>query len=263
MASGETVRLAAIADLHCTKTSQGVFQRLFSEISASADVVAICGDLTDYGLPEEARVLAKEISSFVKIPVVAVLGNHDFESGKQDEVSQILSDVGVNMLSGDACEVRGVGFAGIRGFGGGFGRYALAPWGEETVKRFVHEALDEALKLESALTRLRMRHAAVIMHYAPIRATVEGEPVEIYPFLGSSRLEEPLLRYPVSAVFHGHAHHGTFEGRLRDNTPVYNVSLPLLRTMFPERQPYFTLELGMAGPSPDGAHPQSASATQT
>ncbi len=263
MVSGETVRLAALADLHCTRSSQGVFQRLFSEISASADVVAIGGDLTDYGLPEEARVLAKEISSFIKIPVVAVLGNHDFESGKQDEVSQILSDVGVNMLSGDACEVRGVGFAGVRGFGGGFGRYALAPWGEETVKRFVHEALDEALKLESALTRLRMRHAVVLMHYAPIRATVEGEPVEIYPFLGSSRLEEPLLRYPVSAVFHGHAHHGTFEGRLRDNTPVYNVALPLLRATFPGRQPYFTLELGMAGPAPDSANPPSAGAAQT
>jgi Icc-related predicted phosphoesterase len=263
MASGETVRLAALADLHCTRSSQGVFQRLFSEISASADVVAIGGDLTDYGLPEEARVLAKEISSSIKIPVVAVLGNHDYESGKQDEVSRILSDVGVNMLSGDACEVRGVGFAGVRGFGGGFGRYALAPWGEETVKRFVHEALDEALKLESALTRLRMRHAVVLMHYAPIRATVEGEPVEIYPFLGSSRLEEPLLRYPVSAVFHGHAHHGTFEGRLRDNTPVYNVALPLLRATFPERQPYFTLELGMAGPAPDSAHPPSAGAAQT
>ena len=263
MASGETVRLAALADLHCTRSSQGVFQRLFSEISASADVVAIGGDLTDYGLPEEAHVLAKEISSSIKIPVVAVLGNHDFESGKQDEVSRILSDVGVNMLSGDACEVRGVGFAGVRGFGGGFGRYALAPWGEETVKRFVHEALDEALKLESALTRLRMRHAVVLMHYAPIRATVEGEPVEIYPFLGSSRLEEPLLRYPVSAVFHGHAHHGTFEGRLRDNTPVYNVALPLLRATFPERQPYFTLELGTAADAPDSAHPPSAGAAQT
>ncbi len=262
MASGETVRLAALADLHCTRNSQGVFQRLFSEISASADVVAICGDLTDYGLPEEARVLAREISNSIKIPVVAVLGNHDFESGKQDEVSQILSDVGVNMLSGDACEVRGVGFAGVRGFGGGFGRYALAPWGEESVKRFVHEALDEALKLESALTRLRMRNTAVIMHYAPIRTTVEGEPVEIYPFLGSSRLEEPLLRYPVSAVFHGHAHHGTFEGRLRDNTPVYNVALPLLRATFPERQPYFILELGMAAHSPNSAHPPSAGTAQ-
>ena len=262
MVSGETVRLAALADLHCTRSSQGVFQRLFSEISASADVVAIGGDLTDYGLPEEARVLAREISNSIKIPVVAVLGNHDFESGKQDEVSQILSDVGVNMLSGDACEVRGVGFAGVRGFGGGFGRYALAPWGEESVKRFVHEALDEALKLESALTRLRMRNTAVIMHYAPIRTTVEGEPVEIYPFLGSSRLEEPLLRYPVSAVFHGHAHHGTFEGRLRDNTPVYNVALPLLRATFPERQPYFILELGMAAHSPNSAHPPSAGTAQ-
>src|SRR5258708_12132427 len=136
MASGETVRLAALADLHCTRSSQGVFQRLFSEISASADVVAIWGDLTDYGLPEEARVLAREISNSIKIPVVAVLGNHDFESGKQDEVSQILSDVGVNMRSGDACEVRGVGSAGVRGFGAGSGRDPLVPGAAQPVHRF-------------------------------------------------------------------------------------------------------------------------------
>jgi Icc-related predicted phosphoesterase len=185
----------------------------------------------------------------LRIPVIGVLGNHDFESGKQDEVTQILCDAGVTVLSGDACEVRGISFAGARGFGGGFGRYALAAWGEDTVKRFVHEAIDEALKLEAALGRLRTRSRVAMIHYSPIRTTVEGEPEEIFAFLGSSRLEEPLLRYPVNAVFHGHAHHGTFEGRLRDGTPVYNVSMPLLRQTFPDRPPFHVLTLAADAPS--------------
>ena len=255
MEASETVRVAAMADTHCAKTSQGAFQQLFSQVSEAADVLLLCGDLTDYGLPEEARVLAKEITSAVRTPVIAVLGNHDFESGKQDEVTQILCDAGVTRLDGDATEVRGIGIAGTRGVGGGFGRYALAAWGEDPVKRFVHEALDEALKLESALARLRTTHRIAMLHYAPIRSTVEGEPVEIFPFLGSSRLEDPLVRYPVNAVFHGHAHHGTPEGRLRDETPVYNVSLPLLRQAFPDRPAFRLLTL-------TGTAPTAASAPQ-
>jgi Icc-related predicted phosphoesterase len=257
MEASETVRVAAMADIHCAKTSQGAFQQLFSQVSEAADLLLLCGDLTDYGLPEEARILAKEITSAVRTPVIAVLGNHDYESGKQDEVTQILCDAGVTLLDGDATEVRGIGIAGTRGFGGGFGRYALAAWGEDPVKRFVHEALDEALKLESALARLRTAHRIAMLHYAPIRSTVEGEPVEIFPFLGSSRLEEPLVRYPVNAVFHGHAHHGTPQGQLRDETPVYNVSLPLLRQAFPDRPAFHLLTLTGATPTAPSA-PQPA-----
>jgi Icc-related predicted phosphoesterase len=243
MGTQQTVRLAALGDIHCGKTSQGAFQEMFHQITEAADVLAICGDLTDYGLPEEARVLAREITSGLRIPAIAVLGNHDYESGKQAEVTQILCDAGVHMLDGDAFEVGGVAFAGVRGFGGGFGRHALAAWGEETIKRFVHEALDEALKLESALARLRAPHRIAVLHYSPIRETVEGEPPEIFAFLGSSRLEEPLLRYPVNAVFHGHAHRGQARGKLRDGTPVYNVSLPVLRQAFPDQPPFHLMAL--------------------
>src|SRR5829696_474483 len=240
----DTVRIAAIGDLHFGRTTPpGSLQPLFAQISESADVLALCGDLTDYGLADEARALIKELSPAVKIPVVAVLGNHDFESNQQVEIVQILKDAGVTTLDGETCEVHGVGFAGIKGFAGGFGRRALGPWGEEIIKKFVHEAVDEALKLESALARLRNEHVIALLHYAPIQATVEGEPCDIYPFLGCSRLEDPITRFPVTAVFHGHAHHGAPEGRTRNNVPVYNVSASLMREHFPER-PFQLIELG-------------------
>src|SRR5262249_6437105 len=147
--------VAATADLHCTKKSQGTFRSLFASVSGRADVLLLCGDLTNYGLPEEAQVLVRELLPAVKVPVIAVLRNHDFESGKQDAVAEVLSAAGVTLLDGQGVEVQGVGFAGAKGFAGGFGRYALEPWGETTIKQIVHEALDEALKLESALARLR------------------------------------------------------------------------------------------------------------
>jgi len=209
-AGGDVVRLAALADIHYSKSSHGSLQPLFSQIAESADVLMLCGDLTDYGLADEARILAKDLAP-VKIPMVGVLGNHDFESNQEHDIAQILTDVGVHMLDGDTWEFRGVGFAGVRGFCGGFGRGALGPWGEKIIKDFVHEAVQEALKLESALARLTSDHRIVLMHYAPIRATVEGESPEIFPFLGSSRLEDPLSRFEVTAVFHGHAHKGAPE----------------------------------------------------
>ncbi len=237
-----SVRVAAIGDLHCTKTSQGAFQALFSRIAEAADVLLIAGDLTDYGLPEEARVLARELTT-IRIPVAAVLGNHDIESDKQDEVRTIISDAGVTILDGDACELQGIGIAGVKGFGGGFGPRALGPWGEPIIKQFVHEAVNEALKLETALARLRTKHLVALLHYAPVQQTVDGEPLEIYPFVGSSRLEEPLSRYPVSLVVHGHAHRGCLEGVTRTGAPVYNVSMPLLTRSFPDRPAFrvFTL----------------------
>ena len=236
------MRVAALADIHCNKTSHDMLRPLFIQIAQSADVLLLCGDLIDYGLPEEAVVLAKEISS-LKIPVLAVLGNHEFESGKQDEVKRIFSDAGAMLLDGDAREVDGVGFVGVKGFAGGFGERALGPWGEETIKRFVHEAINEALKLESALARLRSDKRIVLLHYSPIEATVIGEPAEIFPFLGSSRLEEPLNRYPVTAVFHGHAHHGAPEGRTKTDVPVYNVAMKLLQRVFPDRPAFRIMEI--------------------
>lgn len=245
----DIVRIAAVGDLHYGKNAaQGSLQPLFAQITESADVLVLAGDLTDYGLPEEARALAREITSSLKIPAVAVLGNHDWESGQHDEIRRILLDAGVVTLDGDTTEVHGVGFAGVKGFAGGFGRRALGPWGEDIIKKFVHEAVDEALKLESALARLRNPRLVAILHYSPIQETVEGEPCEIFPFLGCSRLEEPLTRYPVSAVFHGHAHHGRLEGRTRTNVPVFNVSITLMRQSWPER-PFRVFEINMAPPA--------------
>ena len=241
----DLLRVAAVGDVHCTKTSDGTLQALFTQMAESADVIALAGDLVDYGLPEEAQVLARELSVVTKsqVPVVAVLGNHDFEGGQAEAVRQVLCDAGITILDGDAVEIKGVGFAGTKGFCGGFGRHSLEPWGEPAIKSFVREALDEALKLESALARLRTSNRIALLHYSPIVQTVEGEPLEIYPFLGSSRLEEPINRYPVDAVLHGHAHHGSPEGRTSAQVPVYNVSMPLLKGTFPDRPACRVLEV--------------------
>ncbi|MCA1559550.1 MAG: metallophosphoesterase [Acidobacteria bacterium] len=245
----DIVRVAAIGDLHYSRTaSAGSLQPLFSQISESADILVLCGDLTDYGHPDEARALVREMASTVKIPSVAVLGNHDYESNEQDEIRKIMTDVGVVTLDGDTTEILGIGFAGIKGFAGGFGRRALGPWGETIIKQFVHEAVNEALKLETALARLRNDHLIAVLHYAPVQDTVEGEPLEIYPFLGCSRLEEPLTRYPVSAVFHGHAHHGQPVGRTRTGAPVFNVSASLMRELFPAR-PFHVFEVDLLSKS--------------
>jgi Icc-related predicted phosphoesterase len=224
---------------------------LFSQVSAHADILALCGDLTDRGDPEEARQMAKALGS-VTVPIVAVLGNHDYECGKVSEVTRILCDAGVRVLDGDAQEVLGVGFAGVKGFAGGFGRGALGPWGEPLIKQFVREAVDEALKLETALSRLRTARKVALLHYAPIAATVEGEPREIYPYLGSSRLEEPLSRYPVDVVFHGHAHHGAPQGRTMGDVPVYNVSMMLLQRTYPDRPAFRVVELQGGDNSTEG-----------
>jgi len=212
-------------------------------MAGAAEAIVLCGDLTDLGLAEEARVLVKEMVPAKNTPMVAVLGNHDYESGEVDQVKGILVEAGVTVLDGEAVEIEGVGFAGAKGLGGGFGQRALQPWGEEIMKRFVHEAIDEALKLESALAKLRTSQQVVALHYSPVRDTVEGEPAEIFAFLGSSRLEEPLLRYPVSVVFHGHAHRGTAQGCTRNGVPVYNVCLPLLTDPSGGRPPFKLVDL--------------------
>jgi Icc-related predicted phosphoesterase len=246
-AGKDFIRLAAVGDLHYGKSSRGQLQPLFSAVTrAETDILLLLGDLTDYGLAEEAAELARELTTAIKIPIVAVLGNHDYESGAETEIVRILTEAGVRILDGETVELHGIGFAGVKGFAGGFGRGVLGPWGEEAVKRFVREAVNEALKLESALARLRTPTKIALLHYAPIAGTVEGEPREIWPYLGCGRLEEPLTRYQVTAVFHGHAHHGAPEGRTVNGTPVYNVSLPLLAAANPDL-PVRTLDIALAG----------------
>jgi Icc-related predicted phosphoesterase len=238
------VRIAAVGDIHLGRAAYGPpIQTLFTQVPELADVLALCGDLTDRGDPDEGRQLGRALAT-IGVPIVAVLGNHDHESGKVPELSRILIDSGVQLLDGgDAFEIQGVGFAGVKGFAGGFGRRALGPWGEETIKQFVRAAVEEALKLETSLSKLRTERRVALLHYSPVAGTVEGEPREIYPYLGSSRLEEPLIRYPVDCVFHGHAHHGTLEGKTVSGVTVYNVSLALLQRTFPDAPPFRVVEL--------------------
>jgi Icc-related predicted phosphoesterase len=229
--------LAAVGDLHATKASQGKLQPMFATLIGRAELLLLCGDLTDSGGVDEARVLAGELKG-VSIPKLAVLGNHDYEAGAADEIRHILSDAGVLILDGDVAVVQHVAFVGVKGFGGGFGRRMLEPWGEPATKAFVREAVNESLKLESALARLHVDERVVLMHYSPVEGTVVGEPPEVIPFLGCSRLEEPLNRHGVTAVFHGHSHYGSPEARTHDGIPVYNVAAPLLRRLQPDVPPF-------------------------
>ncbi|MFN2443797.1 MAG: metallophosphoesterase [Thermoanaerobaculia bacterium] len=237
------LKLAAVGDLHCGKGSRSDLRELFSRASAEADVLLLAGDLTNYGTPEEFETLARELEGRGRTQTLAVLGNHDFETDQQDEGRKILEQAGVTILDGEAIEIAGVGFAGVKGFVGGFGRRELTPWGESSLKRLVQETVQEALKLEQALSRLRTEQRVVLLHYAPIQATIQGEPLEIAPFLGSSRLEEPIDRYRASVVFHGHAHHGSPEGRTKGMVPVYNVAMSLLRETYPDQPPYRLYEV--------------------
>lgn len=235
------IRLAAAADIHCTKKQADSSRGLLAAMAHGADILLLGGDLCDTGLPEEAEILAREIA-LLKVPVVAVLGNHDYEAGKAPEIVEILSGAGINVLDGRSCEIYGVGIAGVKGFAGGFDERALQPWGERIIKAFVHEAVEEALKLESALAGLRTAHRIALLHYSPIVDTVRGEPPEIFPFLGSSRLEDSLNRYHVAAVFHGHAHRGSPEGVTKTGVPVFNVAKAVLQNM-PGASPFKIFEI--------------------
>lgn len=241
MANKEKIRVAAIGDLHVQETSVAPYREMFAEMSANADVAVLCGDLTNFGKTREAEILADDIKTCA-IPVIGVLGNHDYECGQPEKVCEILASAGMTMLNEQAIEIKGVGFAGVKGFLGGFGRGELAPFGEPIVKAFVDEAMNEARKLENQLRTLRTERSVAVLHYAPIVQTIEGEPPAIYQYLGSQRLCEPIDRFDhVKAVVHGHAHHGTYEGRTPLGKPVYNVAQFVLMPKF--GKPYVILEV--------------------
>lgn len=227
----QKIKIAAVGDIHVRETDRGKWVEYFKEVSRKADVLAICGDLTDTGDEVEAQILVEELKA-CSVPVVAVLGNHDFEKGRHKLIRQILLKEGVHILDGEAVVINEVGFAGVKGFGGGFDAHMLSMFGEGAMKAFVQEAVDEALHLDRALARLDAENENIkkiaIMHYAPIKETIIGEPEVIYPFLGSSRLSEPLNRRQVVAAFHGHAHVGSLEGTTSSGVKVYNVSKPIL-----------------------------------
>ena len=235
------MKIAAIGDLHVTEDSNAPYRRLFAEMSAEADVILLCGDLTNFGKTKEAEILAEDIR-LCTVPVLGVLGNHDYECGQPEEVCRILRDGGMILLDEQAHEIDGVGFAGVKGFLGGFGRGELAPFGEPMIKAFVNETNNEARKLENALRSLRTEKIVAVLHYSPVVETLEGEPIEIFQYLGSARLADALDRFDnIVAVFHGHAHHGSYEGKTMRGTPVYNVAQFVLRDTF--GKPYIVMEI--------------------
>jgi Icc-related predicted phosphoesterase len=214
-----------------------------------SDILLLGGDLTDYGLPEEAEVLVEELDAARDTPILAVLGNHDFQSEQQDDVKEILAQAGVQVLDGDALEFEGIGFTGVKGFIGGFDSRMLQAWGEPSIKQVVQEVGKESSKLDEGLERLPHDPRIVLLHYSPIQATVCGESPEIFPFLGSSCLEAVIQRHSVLAAFHGHAHHGSPEGRTRSRVPVYNVAMPLLKRLDPDHAPFRVIEVKRMGDS--------------
>jgi uncharacterized protein len=234
-----TIRVAAIGDLHVNEAAAHPYRDLFLEMNDTADVLCLCGDLTDFGKVKEAEILAEDLRH-LKIPTVGVLGNHDHESGCCEEVGRILRQSGLCLLGENAHIHRGVGFAGVKGFGGGFGRRMLGAFGEKATKAFVQESIDECMRLEIALRSLRTEKKIVVLHYAPVEETVVGEPEQIYAFLGNSRLAETIDRFEVTAVVHGHAHRGTYRGKTPNGVPVFNVAAGIAKE---NGKPYALMEV--------------------
>lgn len=238
-------RIAAIGDIHVQDSDTGKWTDFFKQVSEQADVLLLCGDLTDTGKESEAEVLAEELKACT-IPVLAVLGNHDYEHDQIKKIRKVLAQTNLQLLDGNFTVIGNVGFAGVKGYGGGFDQHMLGMFGEKLNKEFVQEAVTEALKLDAALSQLDSEQSdlkkIVLLHYAPIKATVVGEPEAIMPFLGCSRLEEPLNRRGVTAAFHGHAHIGTLEGETSTGVKVYNVSKPVLQKA-EYKTPFFLYEL--------------------
>lgn len=222
------MRIAATADLHFSNARANALHEQLNTVRQEADILVLAGDLTNYGQPEEMEPLLNVVVRS-RVPTVAVLGNHDYESGKQQELMRMMSSSGIKVLDGTAYERDGVGFAGTKGFVGGFGRGVLTAFGEPEIKQFVQASIDEALKLERAMAQLRTPKRVVVVHYSPIAATVQGEAAEIFPFLGTSRLAEVIDRHGADLVLHGHAHHGQLEGKTTGGSPVYNVAITLLQ----------------------------------
>lgn len=225
------MRIAAVGDLHCRADTRPAVAAALDGVDGEAECLLLAGDLTDHGTAEEAAWLAEELGRF-DLPRIAVLGNHDYEAGQEQVVRQKLTEVGVKVLDGEPVALgEELGVAGIKGFAGGFEHAQLQRFGEPVLKQFVDACISEELKLENALFQLRTRTRVALLHYAPCRATLEGEPLEIFPFLGATRLSGPLDQLRPAFAVHGHAHRGILRGATRGGVPVYNVALPVLRRL--------------------------------
>jgi Icc-related predicted phosphoesterase len=226
------MRIAATADIHFSPQSYDRIREPLSHVRDHADVLVIAGDLTNYGKADEMHSLLNALVR-LRIPIVAVLGNHDYESGQEQELMKLMTAEGIKVLDGSSYERDGIGFAGAKGFVGGFGRGVLTAFGEKEIKAFVQASIDETMKLERALSMLRTQKTVIVTHYAPVADTVKGEPAEIWPYLGSSRLAEVIDRHGAVLALHGHAHLGTPDGKTTAGVPVHNVSITLLMAQSP------------------------------
>ena len=229
------IRLAAVADIHFGADSLGTLRPHLTHLPDQADLLLLAGDLTRVGDPAEAAVLVEELRD-VGVPIVAVLGNHDYHVDQEAAVVRLLQEAGVRVLEGDGVvfDVDGtrVGIAGVKGFGGGFAGASGSDFGEPEMKAFVGHTKAAAARLEDALRRLAADVRVALLHYAPIPETLRGERLEIYPFLGSYLLAEPIDRVGADLVLHGHAHKGTETGVTSGGIPVRNVAQPVIRRAY-------------------------------
>jgi Icc-related predicted phosphoesterase len=226
------IRIAAVGDLHFDRNSHNQLANHFSELSQKADVLLLAGDLTQSGQPEEMKILAEDLTKS-PIPVVAVLGNHDYHSEQTESLTKILSEAGVTVLerSSTIMMIKGikVGIAGAKGFGGGFVGACGSEFGEKEMKHFMQHSRLHAKELEVEIKRLEVDYKIVLLHYSPTDQTLIGERKEIYPFLGSYYLAEAVDYGKADIVFHGHAHAGTERGETPGGVPVRNVAQPVIR----------------------------------
>lgn len=236
------MKIAALGDIHMTERTKGRYNEIFERIGQEADILCLCGDLTDHGEVKEVHALVDELQH-CPIPKVAVLGNHDYDAGVAVSIKQTLQEANIFVVSEEPYTLENIAFVGVKGFGGGYGKHMLGSFGERTIKDFVLETINEAEQLDVLLDQTdRVSKIIVLMHYSPIAATNKGEPLEIYPYLGSSRFEDVIDRFDVATVFHAHAHYGSLEGKTSKNIPVYNVAFPLLQKHTPKK-PYKIVEI--------------------
>jgi Icc-related predicted phosphoesterase len=229
------IRVAAAADLHVGADSKGALRPYLDDLRDRADAFLLAGDLTKTGREEEAEVLAEELEG-IGIPVIAVLGNHDHHSDQVDEIRAQLAGVGIVVLEGEGCVVEvgsgTLGVAGTKGFGGGFIGASATEFGERETKRFVQVTREASIALGESLRQLVSDVRVALLHYSPVRDTLQGEPLEIYPFLGSYLLAEAVDTSGADLVLHGHAHRGTEWGTTPGGIPVRNVAQPVIRRAF-------------------------------
>lgn len=229
------IRVAAVGDLHFGTDSAGTWAPHLERLGELADVLLLAGDLTRVGRPDEAGVLASEMRA-IRVPVVAVLGNHDVHSDMAEQVVDTLAAVGVTVLDGTATVVcvagETVGIAGTKGFGGGFAGAHVTAFGEAAMKTFAHHADDAAAELTGALRALEADWRVVLLHYSPVKDTVKGERPEIFPFLGSYLLAEAVDRAGADLVVHGHAHNGREKGVTPGGVHVRNVAQTVIRRSY-------------------------------